>query len=170
MLLGVARALSAHPAAKPVAFLFTTGEERGLLGSTAWAADPPIPLDRTSAVLNLDAGAPPAAPVRWRVAGDTTRAAVRTAAAIVRRHGWAVDLTGANANSDHWPFMAHGVPTIFLVPGRDWEGLSAAERDRLFERWDRYHQPGDEWRPDYPLAGVVRYAELALEIVRGLGN
>lgn len=170
MLLGIAEALADAPPARSVAFLFTSGEERGLLGATAWAARPPIPLSRITAVLNLDAGAPPAPPIRWRVAGDTTNPMLETAARVIEAQGWAADITGTRANSDHWPFIARGIPAAFLVPGREWEGLDDAARDRLFAQWDRYHHPGDEWRPDFPLAGLQRYAELALELVRALAN
>ena len=169
MLLEIARVLAAEPTRRTVAFLFTSGEERGLLGATYFASYPAVPLGRIHAVLNLDAGAPPAPPVRWRVAGDST-AARSAAAAVVRERGWAVDVTGSNANSDHWPFQARGVPGVFLVPGRDWEGLDDAARDALFERWDRYHQPGDEWREGFPLSGLGRYADLALAITRALAG
>jgi hypothetical protein len=166
MLLVIAHALQADPPDRSVLFLFTSGEERGLLGSAYWTAKPPVPLDHTVAVLNLDAGAPPAPPVRWRVAGDTLLPAVSIAAGVVIDNGWTADVTPANANSDHWPFMDRGVPTVFLVPGRDWQGLSTIQRDALHAQWDRYHQPGDEWRPGFPMAGLKRYAELALEIAR----
>lgn len=168
MLLGIAAALRDAPPAHSVAFLFTTGEERGLLGSTAWAADPPFPLDRIRFVLNLDAGAPPAPPIRWRIAGDTTQPLLQRAADIVRRNGWTPDITDTRANSDHWPFMDRGVPAIFLVPGRDWEGLDEAAETALFQKWDHYHRPGDEWREAFPMAGLVRFAGLALEILLGL--
>lgn len=170
MLLGIAEAIADAPPARSVVFLFTSGEERGLLGATAWAARPPVPLSRLTAVLNLDAGAPPAPPVRWRVAGDTTASLLRTAARIIQARGWTADVTGTRANSDHWPFMARGVPAVFLVPGREWEGLDDAARDRLFAQWDRYHHPDDEWRAGFPLAGLQRYAELALEMVRAFAN
>jgi hypothetical protein len=170
MLLAIAKALIEHPPGRSVLFLFTSGEERGLLGSAQWAAQPAVPLNRTAAVLNLDAGAPAAPPVRWRVAGDSLLQAVPIAAQVIERNGWAADVTPASANSDHWPFMNRGVPTVFLVPGRDWEGLSAAQRDVLHAQWDRYHQPGDEWRPGFPMAGLQRYAELALEITRAFAS
>ena len=170
MLLAIAGALREEPPPRSVLFLFTSGEERGLLGASYWAAHPPLPLDRTAAVLNLDAGAPPAPPVRWRVAGDTLLGAVPIAARVVERKGWKADVTPANANSDHWPFMERGVPTVFLVPGREWEGLTDEQRDALHARWDRYHHPDDEYSPAFPLSGVERYAGLALEIVRALAG
>lgn len=170
MLLAVAERLIEDPPGRSVILLFPSGEEAGLLGSAYWAAHAPVPIDRLHAVLNLDAGAPPAPPVRWRVAGDTTRNAVQTAARVVRERGWTADITPANANSDHWPFMDRGVPTVFLVPGAEWEGVNDAQRDRLRQRWDRYHSPADEYHPDFPFQGLARYTALALEITRALAD
>jgi hypothetical protein len=170
MLLAVAEQLRQDRPARSVILLFPSGEEVGLLGSAYWASHAPVPIDRIRAVLNLDAGAPPAAPVRWRVAGDTTLHAVLTAARVIRDRGWTADITPANANSDHWPFMDRGVPTVFLVPGAEWEGMDDAQRIRLRERWDRYHAPADEYHPDFPFQGLVRYTALALEITRALAG
>lgn len=170
MLLAIAERLRERPPARSVVLLFPSGEERGLLGSAHWAAHPPVALERVHAVLNLDAGAPPAPPTRWRVAGDTTTAAIRTAGRVIGEHGWTVDTTPANANSDHWPFMQRGIPTVFLVPGTEWEGLDEAGRQQLRSRWDHYHSPLDEWHPEFPFAGLARYADLACAITRALAD
>jgi hypothetical protein len=170
MLLAVADALRQDPPARSVLFLFFTGEERGLLGSTYYVSVPLVPLERTVAVINLDAGAPPAPPVSWRISGGTRSSLGEEAARIAREHGWTVRLEDARPNSDHWPFLRRGVPVAFIIPGRDWEGLTAAEQERLFRRWDRYHQAGDEWAPDFPWAGVRRYAEFGLALGRRVAD
>src|SRR5690606_22214764 len=82
MLLAIAEALAHEPPARSVLFLFFTGEERGLLGSSYYATSPLIPLERTVAVINLDAGAPPAPPRTWRVAGGTDSPPGQIAAAV----------------------------------------------------------------------------------------
>src|SRR5690606_4785216 len=66
--------------------------------------------------------------------------------------------------------IENGVPAAFIIPGRDWEGLSPEEEQRLFERWDRYHQRGDEWKPDFPWAGLQRYAEFGLALGRHVAD
>ncbi|MFX8425972.1 M20/M25/M40 family metallo-hydrolase, partial [Acinetobacter baumannii] len=51
----VARALSlGRQLDRDVYVLATTGEELGLLGAKAFAENPPVPLDRIVAVLNVD--------------------------------------------------------------------------------------------------------------------
>lgn len=164
MLLAIAEAVKRDPPARSVAFAFFTGEERGLLGSSFFAAFPTLPLERVRAVINLDGGAPPVPPVSWRIAGGENTALGRLAGEIAARHGWTANLTGTRANSDHWPFLVRGVPAIFIIPGNEWENTSAARRDSLMQRFDRYHRPGDEWRAEFPFAGLGRYAELAFEI------
>jgi hypothetical protein len=163
MLLAIAEALRDDPPPHSTLFLFFTGEERGLLGSSYMAAHSPVPLERISALINLDAGAPPAPPISWRIAGgDSPLGVVARQTAAAR--GWSTSLGAATPNSDHWPFLQRGVASIFVIPGDDWEGVTAEQRDALRRRWDRYHQPGDRWHPDFPFAGLARYAEFALLI------
>ena len=166
MLLSIALALSEEPPGPAVLFLFLTGEERGLLGASFAAARPPIPLDRITALINLDAGAPPSPPVSWRIAGGEGSPLGSLAAAVAAERGWTAALSAASPNSDYWPFLARGVPAIFLIPGNEWEDTSTAQRDALRRRWDRYHRPDDEWAPDFPFHGLARYAEYALLVGR----
>ncbi|MGH7468739.1 MAG: M28 family peptidase [Longimicrobiales bacterium] len=166
MLLAIAQEMMRAPPARSVAFLFFTGEERGLLGSTYYASSPLIPLDRTTAVINLDAGAPPAPPVEWRLAGGAGNRLGPLAQQIASQHGWRVDLGAASPNSDYWPFHKRAVPAVFIIPGSRWEGLSSAERDALRARWDRYHRADDEWSEHFPFSGLQRYALFALELGR----
>lgn len=166
MLLAIAQVLRDSPPARSVLFLFFTGEERGLLGSSYYVTAPVIPLERTVAVINLDAGAPPAPPTSWRVAGGTASTMGELAARVAAEHGWVAESSDARPNSDYWPFLHRGIPAAFLIPGDDWEGVDKEEAERLHLRWDHYHQPSDEWAPDFPFAGLQRYAVFALALGR----
>lgn len=161
MLLAIAESMHAAPPARSVAFLFFTGEERGLLGSSYMAALPPFPLEDVAGLINLDAGAPPAAPVSWRIAGGSDSPIGDTAVRVAAGRGWSAVLSDASPNSDYWPFLKQGVPSVFIIPGNEWENTSATERDELRRRWDRYHMAGDHWHADFPFAGLARYAEFA---------
>jgi hypothetical protein len=105
MLLAIAEALG-HPGGRrprhSVLFLFFTGEERGLLGSDAYVAAPAWPLDRTLALINLDAGAPPAAPTSWRLAGVDSTGLGAVAARVAERRQWQVVTSEARANQSSW--------------------------------------------------------------------
>lgn len=170
MLLAIAEALVREPPARSVLFLFLTGEEKGLLGSSYYAASPLVPLERTVAVINLDAGAPPAPPRSWRVAGGDASTLGETARRVAAARGWDAAPSAARPNSDHWPFLRRGIPAVFLIPGQAWDGIGGPEREALHQRWDRYHQPADEWSPDFPFQGLRRYAELALALGRDVAD
>ncbi len=170
MLLAIAEQLHHAPPARSVAFLFLTGEERGLLGASWFAAHPAWPLDSIAAVINLDGGAPPRPPVSWRIAGAEGSRFAPVADSIARAHSWTLTLGPGRPNSDYWPFLARGVPSLFIIPGAEWENTSRQEHDSLFARWDHYHQPSDEWHADFPFSGIARYATFALDLGRALGN
>jgi hypothetical protein len=171
MLLAIAERLSADPPARSVAFLFFAAEEKGLLGSSYFAAAPTIPLASIRAVINLDAGAPPAPPVSWRLAiGAGSEALEGIARRVAAERGWQVVTGPASPNSDHWPFAARGVPAVFLIPGADWEATSAETADQLRRRFEHYHLPSDRWRADFPFSGMARYAGFALAIGRAAAS
>ena len=166
MLLAIAKAMREGPRpARSVLFLFLTGEERGLLGSDFYAAHPLVPVGRMVAGINLDAGAPPAPNVHWRVAGGALSTLGSQAVAVAARAGWEAQTTPASPNSDYYPLLRIGVPAVFLVPGPGaFEGLTAEESDAMRRRWDHYHQPADHWHAEFPWAGLVRYAEYAYRL------
>ncbi len=157
-----------------VLFLFFTGEERGLLGSDYFVARPPVPLSRMRALINLDAGAPPARPWHWRVAGGTGNPLGALAKDVAASHGWSVTTSPATANSDYYPFAQEGVASVFIIPRLPYQGLSADSSQALQRRWDRYHQAADEFYEEFPFAGLQRYAEfaylLALAVDRNPGR
>ena len=91
MLLAIAEEALIRPPRYSWLFLFFGAEEQGLLGSDYYVHRPPWGLDRIVAVINLDAGAPPASPVTWRLAGvDSTTGLGAHAVAVAKAHGWSV--------------------------------------------------------------------------------
>jgi len=172
MLLAIAQAMGrgpGEPMRHSVIFLFPTAEERGLLGSDYYAARPLWPLERTVGVINLDAGAPPAPPTSWRIAGGDRSPLGTLAMDVALAHGWSATTSPATPNSDYYPFVRSGVPAIFIVPGPGpYEGLTSDSSVRLQRAWNRYHQAGDAWAPDFPFRGLQRYAEYAYLVARAL--
>jgi len=171
MLLSIAQALGArgNRPRHATLFLFFTGEEQGLLGSDYYVARPLWPLKKMLGVINLDAGAPPARPWSWRIAGGDRGALGRIAQDVAADHGWSAITSPATPNSDYFPFARSGVPAIFIVPGPGpYQGLTADSSAALRRRWDHYHDPADEWSADFPFAGLGRYAEYAFYIGQAL--
>ncbi len=172
MLLAIAQAMArapGEPMRHSVIFLFPTAEERGLLGSDYYVARPLWPLERTAGVINLDAGAPPAPPTSWRIAGGDRSPLGTLALDVALAHGWSATTSPATPNSDYYPFARSGVPAIFIIPGPGpYEGLTSDSSVALRKAWDHYHQPGDAWAPDFPFRGLQRYAEYAYLVARAL--
>jgi Peptidase family M28 len=165
MLLAIAKAMSEGPRpARSVLFLWPTGEERGLLGSDYFAAHPLEPPASIVAEINLDAGAPPAPPVIWQVAGGDRSPLGQLAIAVAHRAGWEAKAAPASPNSDYFPLLRIGVPAIFLIPSGPYEGLTSEASQALGRRWDHYHQAADEWKPDFPFSGLVRYADYGYRV------
>jgi hypothetical protein len=172
MLLAIAEAMArGRRPARSVLFLWFTGEERGLLGSDYFAARPLVPPARLVAVINLDAGAPPAPSVQWRISGGERSTLGQIAIEVARRNGWEATAAPASPNSDYFPFLRLGVPAVFLVPGPGaFQGMTTDASQALRRRWDRYHQPGDQWFPDFPFSGLLRYADYAYQVGMAAGN
>ena len=167
MLLAIGKDLERAPLKRTALFAFFVGEERGLLGSDYYVAHPAWSLERLNAVINLDAGAPPAPPLTWRIAGGTGTELGSLAVRVADQAGWSATTSAARANSDYYPFARKGVPAIFIVPGTGpYEGMSAEASKALKDRWDAYHQASDEFHEDFPFSGVQRYANYALLIAR----
>ena len=168
MLLAVAEAMTRGPRPeRSVLFLFPTGEERGLLGSDYFAAHPFVRPEQIAAAINLDAGAPPGPNVNWVVAGGDRSTLGALAGDVAARAGWKATSVEATPNSDYYPLLRIGIPAVFLMPGPGpYEGFTAEASQALAQRWGagRGHLPTDEWTPDFPFSGLVRYADYAYRL------
>jgi Zn-dependent M28 family amino/carboxypeptidase len=121
------------------------------------------------ALINLDAGAPPAPPWTWRLAGGEDNPLGDLARDVASAQGWSATVSAATANSDYFPFARMGVPAVFIVPGpAPYQGLSADSSQALRRRWDHYHLPADRYDDAFPFRGLQRYAEYALSIAEAV--
>jgi len=167
--LAIADVMRREPPSRSVILLFTAAEEEGLLGSAYYAEHPVVPLAGTVAVINLDHPAPLGAPGLWFLESNSD-ALVELGRVVARERGWIVEREPLQASSDHWSFALHGVPSVFIVPGDGWEGVTPEAEEKLIARWWQPHQPDDEWSSDFPLAGLARVAEFALRLGRAYAD
>ncbi|HVY61704.1 MAG TPA: M28 family peptidase, partial [Planctomycetota bacterium] len=134
---------------RTIVFAGFSGEEMGLLGSAAYVKDPPYPLEKTVAMINMDMVGR-LGKKKLTIGGMGTAAEWRelVPAAAERAR---IEFTGQEDGygpSDHSSFYGKGIPVLFLFTG--------AHAD--------YHKPSDDWdKIDYP--GAARIAELARELV-----
>src|SRR6184192_3931788 len=157
-------------------FIATTAEESGLLGSEAYTRDPLVPLEQTAAVINLDVTNVRGATRDIDALGvdRSTLGAVFDAAA--RSESLAVvhepDVRGSFYRSDHFPFSKAGVPALSIEPGRDFVGRPAGWGEQEATRYnrERYHQPGDEYRPTFTYAGMAQEVRVAMRVALAVAN
>ncbi len=74
--------------------------------------------------------------------------------------------------SDHFSFAKAGVPAISIGSGADLVngGRAAGQAAKKAYTLDRYHQPADEWSPDWDLSGQVQDIELVYRMGRELAD
>jgi len=176
-LLELARSFAALPraTARSVGFLAVTAEESGLLGSAWYANNPPVPMHKTVAGINMDS---------MHVYGPTHDVVVVGFGSseledILRDKAAQQDRVvkpeehperGGYYRSDHFNFAKKGVPMLYAEAGSDHTELGP---DYIPARSDeylrvRYHTPLDEVADDWDLRGLVQdiglYFAIGLEV------
>lgn len=177
-LLAIARAAAAGPAPKrSLLFVFVTAEESGLLGSKFFAEHPTVPVERIVANLNVDGGNLLGRSRDLRVLGDTKSSLGPAIAKFARPRGMRLTPDehperGYFYRSDHFSFAKGGVPSISIAAGSDYVGHTREWGLQQEEDYTahRYHQPSDEYRPDFDLRGAVQLSEIVLGFGRWLAN
>jgi Zn-dependent M28 family amino/carboxypeptidase len=173
MVLDVARRYRASPGGRPLVVMFFNLEEQGLLGSKALVARPDAAslIDRLRLLIGVDAGSPAGEALEWQLMGASPpHAGALLADSIARARGWTTTASAPRPISDVYPFSQRGVPILFPIPGKRWRGYTDAQRSEAMARFDRYHQPSDEWRADFPLTGTGHFANWLWEIVHSAAD
>jgi Zn-dependent M28 family amino/carboxypeptidase len=177
-LLAMARVAAQGPRpARSLLFVFVTAEESGLLGSEFFALNPTVPLAGIVATLNIDGGNLLGRSTDFRVLGDTKSSLGPRFAGLISGRGWRVSPDehperGYFYRSDHFSFAKAGVPAVSIAAGTEFEGRPAGWGTQQQEAYTArcYHQPCDEYRPDFDLSGAAQLAELVLEFGMALAN
>ncbi len=177
--LAIARAAAKAPAARTQVFALWTGEERGLLGSETYAADPIYPAATTVANLTLDIlqTAGPARDVMLVGDGQNTlEDMLRTAATAQGRTVTpeALPERGLFYRADHFSVARRGVPTLLLmaISGAPdlVEGGRAGGQAWLDGYMRCYHQTCDAWSADWDLRGAAADVGLIGSVGTTLAN
>jgi hypothetical protein len=169
MSLDVARRYARDPGTRGLVVMFFNLEEQGLLGSRAFAerTDVAPMLRRMDLLIGVDAGSPSGEALDWQLMGGLPEHnGTRLADSIAQSHGWSTVATPPRAISDVFPFSQKGVPILFPIPGQRWRGYTANERNALMRRFDHYHNPQDEYDPEFPLVGTRYFADWLYAIVK----
>ncbi|MBL8174639.1 MAG: M20/M25/M40 family metallo-hydrolase [Bryobacterales bacterium] len=179
MVLELARAWQAleQKPRRAAVFVFVTAEENGLRGSQYYAANPTAPVKKMVLNLNLDsfypfgrvsdvvvtgAGRTP----YWKIVQNVTQRFRMTIQPDPRPEA------GSYFRSDHFSFAKAGVPAFSINMGNRVAGKSEDEGPKLMRGYSasHYHQPSDEYKPEWDFAGMEEMARYAFAIGMDAAN
>ena len=156
-------------------FMAVTLEESGLLGSDYYARNPVYPLSKTVGGVNMD-GVAPGSPSRdVQVTGGDKNDLTRYLNAAMKQMGLYQTPEdhperGHYYRSDHFSFAKQGVPMFAVSRGTDWVkgGKAAGEAASEDYTKNRYHQPSDQFDPNWDWSGAQQEAGLYYRLGRML--
>ena len=158
-------------------FLFVTAEEKGLLGSEYYAANPLYPLSKTAGVINTDSMGIYGPAKNFSISGLVKLDLLDRLVEEGKKRGryFSPDPrpeAGGFFRSDHFPFSKEGVPAISFRSGNDLVQGGTERGNALTAEYTakRYHQPDDEWQPGWDYSGVVADANLLHSLGLNLAN
>ncbi len=177
-LLELGRAVAKAPRTdRSVVFLAVTAEEKGLLGSEYYGANPVWPLATTAGVLNMDNIIGEGAAKDFTISGVAKLGLLDMLVAQGKTLGRSYvpdpkTETGGFYRSDHFSMAKQGVPAISFKPGLDLADGGIARGKALADAYtkDRYHQPADEWSADWNMSSVVPDLTLLYNTGRALAD
>jgi Zn-dependent M28 family amino/carboxypeptidase len=167
----------APPTDRTVMFMSVTAEEKGLLGSEYYATNPLYPLATTVANINMDS-----MNVRGRTRDVTSSGSAPLTlqddlVSVAQTHGLSyspdpIPEAGHFYRSDHFSFAKRGVPAMSIGAGADLEkgGVEAGRAAAEAYVKDKYHQPADEYDPNWDLSGMVQETEVLYDLGRTLAT
>jgi Zn-dependent M28 family amino/carboxypeptidase len=178
LLIEEARAFARAPRTdRSIVFLAVGAEERGLLGSAYYAANPLYPLSKTAGVLNADALNVWGRTRNFSMSGTAKLGLLDMISAEAAKHGrtYSPDPNpeaGSFYRSDHFSFAKAGVPAISFESGDDMivGGKARGAQLRTDYVTNAYHQPADEYSPSWDLRGLSNDATILYNVGRRLAN
>ncbi len=162
---------------RSVLFLAVTAEEKGLLGSEYYATHPLYPLAKTVAVLNTDSMGVWGPEKNFSISGTARLDLLDELIAAGKQQGryFTPDPhpeSGGFYRSDHFSFAKQGVPAISFKPGNDLVNGGVARGEALASDYTakRYHQPADEFSPQWDFRGMAEDGYLLHMLGERLAN
>jgi Zn-dependent M28 family amino/carboxypeptidase len=162
---------------RSLVFLAVTLEESGLLGSKYHVAHPAFPLEKTVAVINLDAMSV-AGPSRDMVVVGKGNSELEDILATFTGPQQRTQVPESNTaggfyfRSDHFNYAKAGVPALYAKGGDDLVegGREAGNAAAQAYTAERYHKPADEFDASWNLDGVLQDLEALYGVGRTLAD
>jgi hypothetical protein len=168
-MLAIAKAFSELPKRprRTVYFASVTAEEQGLLGSEYFAKHPPIEPGRIAANINIDGVAIFGRTKDLTMVGLGKSSLDPLILSLAKMQGRVVKPDqfpdrGFFYRSDQFNLAKVGVPAAYFDSGTEVIGKPEGWGKKRIEEWEEkdYHQPSDELRDDWDLAGAVEDVRL----------
>jgi Zn-dependent M28 family amino/carboxypeptidase len=162
---------------RSIYFAFVTAEESGLLGSSFLAANPPIPMDKVAANINIDGVNYLGVTSDMVQLGSDRSTLGPMVEALLKERNRTLGRDqhperGYFFRSDHFPFAKAGVPALSLSEPQQFTGANAAELKKKQEEYNGkdYHQPTDQFDPSWDFSGGVNDMKLLAELGWRIAN
>ena len=173
-----ARAFAAGPRPqRSIVFLAVTAEEKGLLGSEYYAANPIYSAGKTAGVINTDVMGVQGPARDYSIRGTQKFGLldILVEEATKRGRRYTPDPkpeTGGFFRSDHFTLAKAGIPALSFTPGQDLVtgGVARAQAYAADYTARLYHQPDDEYSADWDLTGMAADADLLHAVGLRLAN
>jgi len=168
MVLGIGAAYAAlpEPPRRSIMLLFVGAEEQGLLGSQYFAAYPTVAPGRIAANVNYDSGNiwGATSDITFVGLGKSSLDAVAQEVALYQQRTLKADQSpdqGHYYRSDQFSFAKIGVPAFYFRAGTQFVGRPAGWGQEQIDAYTElhYHQPSDEYSPDWNLDGMIEDAQ-----------
>jgi len=182
VLLELARVFSAlnEKPKRSLIFLFLTGEEKGLLGSTYYTENPVVPLYRTIANINID-GAPMTEEFNDVVAIGSEYSTLEDDLKIILKE---IGITLSSipdifyneaeslVRSDQFAFARAGIPSVLLVEGLHYKNTPYELAIRRLIEWNLniYHSPFDDLHQPMNFTATLKYVKIIFHFAEFLAN
>ena len=179
LLMEIARVWSSRPIkpARSAIFLTVTAEEKGLLGSKYYTANPLIPIEKTALNLNFDMIYPMGRPESIVLTGADRTTAWPLARDAATKSGLGIEADqrahlGVFYRSDHFSMAKAGVPAFSVAQGMRIKGKTEAEARKILQNFNdtAYHTPQDELRTDWDFSGFPVLGEFAIDLATRVAN
>jgi hypothetical protein len=165
---------------RSVIVLFTTGEEKGLLGSTYYCDHPIVPLYRTSANVNIDGLAIFDEFKDVVGVGGELSTLGENLSQVAQKMGLNLSEipkeyfieSQSLSRSDQFAYARAGVPSILIVEGLNYKNSSYINGIERMIHWNQeiYHTPFDDLTQNINMDAAVQHTEILLKYIIHLAN
>ncbi|HEY6352779.1 MAG TPA: M28 family metallopeptidase [Candidatus Angelobacter sp.] len=175
LLLDVAASLKKSPEQlkRSLLFVFVTGEEKGLLGSKYFTAQPTVKADSMAADVNVDMFLP-IVPLRvLTILGVNESDLGEEAREIAESLGVKAQpdpepQRNAFIRSDQYNFIRHGIPGLAMQVSFE----KGSPEQKIFKDWltQRYHAPSDDLEQPVDTSAAAKYEEIVRSLMVRVAN